>query len=197
MLGVRVTCQRVAAVLGAHGGQEGGSCLGEAPLQDQGSPGRRRSLGQQPLPSAGDASRRDSGVSKGGWEEGRAKKFKNRPRSARPPLRSGPWCPPCPKALFLAGHCAHLITLTRSWKALSTLRGGSLALVSMYGIWKAKLTLGERGHMRILRGPGEPDAFQAPQNPGPTSPRPTVASPSASFTGRFSNSLWLSSHRDM
>lgn len=36
---------------------------------------------------------------------------------------------------------AHLITLTRSWKALSTLRGGSLALVSMYGIWKAKLNL--------------------------------------------------------
>ena len=32
----------------------------------------------------------------------------------------------------------HLMTLTRSWKALSTLRGGSLALVSMYGIWKAK-----------------------------------------------------------
>ena len=36
----------------------------------------------------------------------------------------------------------HLITLTRSWKALSTLRGGSLALVSMYGIWKAKQRYG-------------------------------------------------------
>lgn len=39
------------------------------------------------------------------------------------------------------GYNAYLITLTRSWKALSTLRGGSLALVSIYGIWKAKLIL--------------------------------------------------------
>lgn len=39
------------------------------------------------------------------------------------------------------GYNAYLITLTRSWKALSTLRGGSLALVSIYGIWKAKCIL--------------------------------------------------------
>lgn len=55
--------------------------------------------------------------------------------------------PSTPEVIAREGHSCHrgnkayLITLTRSWKALSTLRGGSLALVSIYGIWKAKLSL--------------------------------------------------------
>lgn len=50
MLGAQVKCLRVAAVLGGHGGQEGGSYLGEPTLQDQGSPERKRSLRQQAPP---------------------------------------------------------------------------------------------------------------------------------------------------
>lgn len=52
---------------------------------------------------------------------------------------------PCRGPVSRGACSAHLITLTKSWKALSTLRGGSLALVSMYGIWKAKLTFGKSG----------------------------------------------------
>lgn len=76
-------------------------------------------------------------------------------------------CPsPCRGPVSGEACSAHLITLTKSWKALSTLRGGSLALVSMYGIWKAKLTFGKSGtkvHKALLpknansqrsRGPG-------------------------------------------
>lgn len=44
---------------------------------------------------------------------------------------------------------AYLITLTRSWKALSTFRGGSLALVSIYGIWR-KEAYHERGNYQLI-----------------------------------------------
>ena len=60
----------------------------------------------------------------------RHKKPRTRPRRAQTTLDKVP--------CFRVASLTHLITLTRSWKALSTLRGGSLALVSMYGIWKAK-----------------------------------------------------------
>lgn len=96
---------------------------------------------------------------------------------------------------------AHLITLTRSWKALSTLRGGSLALVSMYGIWKAKLNLVKEAlsstkpfclKMQILRGPEEP--CKVPTEPQLLQPKPSVASHSLnlqSFTNSFSDSPHL------
>lgn len=86
------------------------------------------------------------------------KKWQTRLATAQAPGPAQELCYSCiPVAIWLApsttevvareghscqgGNNAHLITLTRSWKALSTLRGGSLALVSIYGIWKAMLSL--------------------------------------------------------
>lgn len=73
------------------------------------------------------------GEGTGGWggqrEMDRGMKPRTRPRRAQTTLDKVP--------CFQVASLTHLITLTRSWKALSTLRGGSLALVSMYGIWKA------------------------------------------------------------
>ena len=94
-------------------------------------------------------------------------------------------CPSCRRGPASREAChAHLITLTRSWKALSTLRGGSLALVSMYGIWKAKLDLVKvaRGSTKPcslkpqnLRGPEELPAFRHP----PPTTEPQLQQPQA------------------
>lgn len=50
MLGVQVKCQRAAAVPGGHGGQDGGSGLREATLQDLGEPRGEPELRQQAPP---------------------------------------------------------------------------------------------------------------------------------------------------
>lgn len=95
-------------------------------------------------------------VAQGGSAK-RYKKWQTRLGTAQAPGPAQELCSSCIIAIWLApsspevvareghscqgGNKAYLITLTRSWKALSTLRGGSLALVSIYGIWKAKLNL--------------------------------------------------------